>query len=449
MHRRSFLALAAGAAASTALMPRRLLAQARQHWQNWSGNQQATPAAIHFPRDVAAIQSLLRDSSGTVRCFGGSHSFSAVVPTDDTLISLEAMPGVLGHDPLRHTLTVAGGTRLAMASSMAWELGQSFVNEPDINLQSMAGALATATHGTGRQLPSFSGLVESLQLVTASGDILNLTEADGDLFRAATCSLGALGVITAITFRNQPRYRLRETTRVMTLKEGLEQLDRDKDKYRNIEIFAFPRGGTAMLKTFEIVEDEEEIFPQDNSNDLLEMVCELTMRAGWLTPTAQRLLRHFVEDEVKQGPSNKVYGNVRSVRFNEMEYTVPADKGIEVLEEVVDTINKHDINVMFPIEFRYSAADNSLIGMFSERPGASISIHQYFKQDYKPLFEVTEPVVQRAAGRPHWGKLHTMTPEGFASVYPHFERFRQIRRELDPDGRFLNSHLRQVLGEAG
>lgn len=447
MHRRSFLSLAATTTASAALLPGRLLAQTRQQWQNWSGNQTAQPLAMHYPRDVAAIQALLRDSQGTVRCFGGSHSFSAVVPTDDTLISLEGMGGVLGHDAERHTLTVGAGTRLAMASAQAWELGQSFVNEPDINLQSMAGAIATSTHGTGRDLPSLSGLVESLEMVTANGERLTLSEKDGDLFRAATCSIGALGIITAITFKNQPRYRLRETTEVMTLKEGLERLDRDKDKHRNIEIFVFPRGRTAMLKTFDIVEDEEDIFPEDNSNDLLEMVCEVTMRAGWLTPSIQKLLRHFIDNEVKQGPSNKVYANSRTVRFNEMEYTVPADKGIEVLEEVVETINKKDINVMFPIEFRYVGADNSLVSMFSERPGASISIHQYFKQDYKPLFDATEPVVQRAAGRPHWGKLHTMDAAQLAKVYPHFDRFREIRRELDPDGRFLNSHLRQLFGE--
>src|SRR5690606_17988136 len=175
------------------------------------------------------------------------------------------------------------------------------------------------------------------------------------------------------SFKNQPRYRLRETTELMTLKEGLERLDRDKYKHRNIEIFVFPRGRTAMLKTFDIVEDEEEIFSQDNSNDLLEMVCEVTMRAGWLTPSIQKLLRHFIDNEVKQGPSNKVYANSRTVRFNEMEYTVRADKGIEGLEEVVDSINTKDVNVMFPIECRHVGPDNSLVSMFSGRPGASIS----------------------------------------------------------------------------
>lgn len=447
MYRRSLLSLT-GALASATLLPGRLLASGRQQWQNWSGNQLAAPAAIHYPDSVAALQDILSTTPGSVRCFGGSHSFSALVPSDDTLISLEAMSGLQHSDSATGISRFGAGTRLAMASQQAWQQGLSFTNEPDINLQSLAGAIATGTHGTGRQLPCLSAQVTELDLLTADGTLHSLSAADGDLFRAAQCSLGALGIVTAVSFQQQPAYRLRETTRAMNLDEAFEMIDSEKDNYRNIEMFVFPHGRTAMVKTVELTDDEEDIFPPSNSNEMLEMMCEGTRHAAWLQTPIQKLLKYFVGDEIKQGPSWRVYGNIRTVRFNEMEYTVPADDGLDTLKAVTDIIDDQDINVMFPLEYRYSAADDTMIGMFSQRPGASISVHQYFKQDYQPLFNAVEPALIAAQGRPHWGKLHTLSASQLQKVYPEFERFCALRRELDPQGRFLNAHLKKILGES-
>ena len=446
MYRRSLLGLSTSLLAGAALLPARLLAAARQ-WQNWSGNQSAQPLALEYPPSVESLRNLLANTEGTVRCFGGSHSFSALVPTEHTLVSLEALAGMQTADPGTGRTRFSAGTRLAMASQQAWQQGLSFSNEPDINLQSLAGAVATSTHGTGRQLQSLSGQVHAMELLTAQGELLRLDANDGELFRAAQCSLGALGITTAIEFQQQPAYRLREETRVMALEDAIARIREDKDKHRHIEMFVFPRGRTAMIKTMDEVLDEEDIFPESNSNELLETMCEVTMHAAWLQPVIQKLLKHLVTDEIRQGPAWKVYGNVRTVRFNEMEYTVPAEDGLEVLQEVVDIIDKQNINVMFPIEYRYTAADNTLIGMFSERAGASISVHQYFKQDYQPLFSATEPALIAAKGRPHWGKLHTLDAKRLADVYPQFERFLALRRQLDPEGRFLNAHLKHLLGE--
>ncbi|MDF1779659.1 MAG: D-arabinono-1,4-lactone oxidase [Alcanivoracaceae bacterium] len=445
MYRRSLLKLA-GFGAAAALLPARLSAAAAHRWANWSGNQHASPNAIHYPTDTTQLADLLRGSTGTVRCFGGSHSFSALVPTNETLISLEAFNGLRQHHSDKNTATFGAGTRLGGASAQAWAVGQSFVNEPDINLQSLAGAIATSTHGTGRDLPSLSGLVESLTLMTAQGDLLSLNQSDGDMFRAAICSLGALGAVTEITFKNQPRYFLKEKTRVMPLKDAFQLVDRDKDKHRNIEMFAFPQGGTAIVKTMDIIDDDALIFPEDNSNDLLEMACETTMHANWLVAPIQKLLQYLIKEEIKQGPAHRVYANVRTVRFNEMEYTVDADQGLAVLENLCEEINRRDIDVMFPLEFRYCAADNSLIGMFSERPGASISLHQYYKEDAQPYFSAAEPLLQKAGGRPHWGKIHTMNAEQLSGIYPGFEKFQAIRQQLDPQKRFMNTHLQKILG---
>ncbi|WP_300351126.1 D-arabinono-1,4-lactone oxidase [uncultured Alcanivorax sp.] len=447
--RRSFLKALASAGATGALAPQALLAETgtAPAWQNWSGNQSANPANLVFATSESQLRQTLRDSSGTIRPFGGSHSFSAVVPSDDTLVSLEALAGLRGQDS--DIFTYGGGTRLAMASAQANNLGYSFSNEPDINLQSLAGAIATSTHGTGSNLQSLSGQVESLRLILPDGEALSLTREDGDTFLAACCSIGALGVVSEIGFRLEPAYRLKERTWTLPLQEAMDFVEREKDNFRHIEFFAFPLGEQAIVKTMEITDDPTDSSEREDSNDLLELVCKVAMRAGWLTPNLQKLVTLFVEDSTYTGPAHKVFANRRTVRFNEMEYTVPAEDGIACLQEVCETIRKQDINVFFPIEFRYVAADDRLLSMYHDRPGASLSIHQYFAQDYQPLFTAVEPILRRYAGRPHCGKLHTLGQRQLRELYPAFDRFQAVRRELDPQGRMLNQHLQTLFGATG
>lgn len=445
---RRALLKALGLGAGALLLPSRLLAEtgATLRWQNWSGNQVATPQAMLYPADEAALVDILR-SAERLRVFGGSHSFSALVPTDHTLVSLEAMSGLRRHDSEALTATFGPGTRIGMASAQNWSIGQSFANEPDINLQSLAGAVATSTHGTGTGLPSLSGMVAGLRLMTVDGEVLTLTEADGELFRAACCSLGALGIVTELTFRNTPAHRLQEETRVMPLRDAMDLMEREHHKVRNLEFFAFPRGDTAIVKITTITDQPDTPPREADSNELLEMASEVSMRAPWLIPAIQKAVTLFVEEEIQRGPAHTMYAQKRAVPFNEMEYTVPLSDGLACAEEVFDTIRSKRMNVFFPIEFRHTAADNTLIGMFSERAGASISVHQYHRQEYHTLFDTVEPIMQRYQGRPHWGKLHTMTAAGLAECYPHFARFKALRRQLDPHGKLLNPHLRELLGE--
>lgn len=443
--RRGFLKALGSAGAVGALAPQRLLAEDGEPaapWQNWSGNQRATPKQMLFPRNEAELRQAIIDSVGTLRPYGGSHSFSAVVPTNDMLISLEAMAGLRAQQG--ELFTWGGGTRLGMASAQAYGLGHSFSNEPDINLQSLAGAIATSTHGTGSQLTSLSGQVEALTLMLADGETLKLDQNDGDRFLAACCSVGALGIVTDITFRHPPAYRLKEHTWTLPLRDAMDFVEQNKDNFRHIEFFAFPLGDQAIIKTMEITDDPQDSPPREDDNELLELISKLAMHAGWLTPSLQKLVTLFVEDSTFTAPSNVVYGNRRTVRFNEMEYTVPAADGMACLEEVCETLRKQDINVFFPIEFRYVGRDNRLLSMFHDRDGASLSIHQYFAQDYQTVFEPVEPILRRYQGRPHWGKLHNLDRQELAELYPAFDRFQTVRRELDPQGRMLNPHLMRL-----
>lgn len=458
LSRRDFLrtaGLAATATASGALLPSVPgLAQAADtsSWQNWSGNQKANPAGIAYPRDEAELVRLVKTAPGPLRAFGGGHSFSGLVPTNGTLVSLEQMTGLVGHDAQKHEATVTGGTRIAVASELFAAIGQNFENEPDINLQSVAGAISTSTHGTGKTLKAMSGYVSRLKLVMADGSVVTCSpDSDRELFDAARVSLGSLGIISEVTFRNRAAYRLAEDTKVMDLPDAMAFVDKQRHIDRHVEFFAFPFGGKAMIKQMNITTDPETP-PVESSldeNELVRLASEAVRLAPVTKGMIQKLVGAFVDETRRVRPAQRMFPNVRTVQFNEMEYTVPADQGLACLEEIVAVIRSRDFPVFFPIEFRYTAADDTTIGMFSGQDGASISVHQYHRQEYRELFDAIEPVFRKYKGRPHWGKLHTLGAKDLRATYPRFDEFLAVRRRADPSGRFLNPYMKHMLGVTG
>lgn len=457
--RRDFLRQALHGAAGTAtlaatggLLPAPAVAAeppAQAAWRNWSGNQSANPSAVLYPRNEAELVQAVKTGKGPVRAVGGSHSFAPVVPTEGTLVSLEAMSGLLAHDKAALTATLGGGTRIAMAGELLAGIGQSLVNEPDINLQSLAGAISTATHGTGLALKCLSGYVTELKLVLADGSVATCSaQKDRELFDAARVGVGSIGIISEVTFANAAAYKLREETQVMDIAAAMALVDKQRHVDRHVEFFAFPYGGKAIVHRMNTTTEADTPVADDSAdqNQLLELAADTVAFAPFTKGVIQKLVGAFVEESTRVAPSHRMFPNVRTVQFNEMEYTVPADRGLACLEEVMAAMREGDFGVFFPIEFRYTAADDCWLSPFQGRAGASISIHQYAKQDYRPLFAALEPIVKRYEGRPHWGKLHTLTAADLRTRYPRWDDFLAVRRRVDPQGRFLTPYMRSLFG---
>jgi FAD-linked oxidoreductase len=462
--RRAFLgAGAAGAAAALLRLP--LPARAAEEpaappfapgapiaWRNWAGNQSCMPAARIAPGAEEELAAALARAAGPVRPAGTGHSFSALVPSEGTLVFADLLSGVISADAERLEAEVWAGTRLHALGPLLEGVGQAMPNLSDIDYQTLGGALATSTHGTGATLGSLSSAVAGLRLATPAGELVDCDAARRpELFAAARVSLGALGVVTRARLANRARHRLVEHTSIVPLEDVLGDVARYRAEHLHFEIMPFPHSSmTLLVTTDEAGPDAPDGLADDPyAIETLETLFALTRRIPWLGGWLLDLALRVQPSGVRAGPSYAVLSHPRIVRFREMEYTVPAEAGPACLREVLAAIRDRDIPVHWPLEYRYVRRDDAWLSMFHERDGASISIHQTAHLDHAPYFDAIEPIFWRYEGRPHWGKLHTLDAPRLAARYPRFRDFLEVRRELDPAGRLLNPHLRALFGVAG
>jgi len=418
-------------------------------WRNWSGGQVAYPAGRFAPDSEAALVDWLRAGSGPVRPVGAGHSFTALVPTDGHLLVLDKLSGLLGHDPATLRATFGAGTRLSDMGAPLERVGQASFILPDIDRQTLAGAISTGTHGTGLTLHSLSGYATRLRLVTARGEVIDLSEdADPDRFRAACVSLGALGIITRIEMQNRAPYRLRVRNWAQRIDEVLEDFEASARAHRHFEMFPLTHSDYALVLAIDET-DAPVNHPPPSPEEAAAF--DAAMRKWLEVPPGERRplingMAEQIEPTEAVDVSYRILSNVRNNRFNEMEYAVPREDGARCLREILATIAERKIDVVFPLEYRYVKGDDLWLSMDEGGDRAAISVHRSAAFDYRPLFDAVEPIFWKYGGRPHWGKLHTLGAAELSRLYPRFDDFRALRAELDPEGRLLNDHLRSLFG---
>lgn len=413
-----------------------------EHWSNWSGSQKASPKIIQ-PSSLDALQSAVR-MYPKIRTAGAGHSFSALAQTNDVLINLDHFRGIAEHDAALCQSTIYAGTRLYAAGEKLSAFNQALINQGDIDQQSLAGAVATGTHGTGAGLSCLSANVAGFELVTADGDAVWCdAEQNAELYQAGRISLGSLGIMTKIKMQCRPMYRLKEHIRLCSMDELTEHLDQWKLKHRHIEFWSFIHSPQVILKTLD--ETDEPMQPKPaawlDEDVLLKFCAELTRLCPVLNPWLQKLVSVFVQPSAAVDWSSRIFPAVRETRFNEMEYQLPINQGLACWEELMHCLKKARVPMFFPIEFRYVRGDDIWLSPFYQQDSVSISVHQFYKQDYRTVFNLAEPIFWKYGARPHWGKLHSLQAAELRELYPKWDEFMQLRQQLDPADKWLNPYL--------
>lgn len=422
------------------------------HWSNWSTSVKSTPAEVLFPSTEAEVQEIVKRAAAEqkkIRVVGAGHSFTPLVGTESILMSLDRLSGIISVDKSKHQAVVWAGTRLKALGAALHENGLAMENLGDIDVQSIAGALSTGTHGTGIELGTLATQLVSITLVTASGELLSLDPSD-PRFPAAQVALGTLGVITRLGIQLVPAYKLKYTSGKIPLPQVLSELESWKQKHRNFEFYYFPFTQTVQTKVMDISDDPpkaggfgswfNDIFLE---NGLFWLFSRISRHVPGTYRGVSKISAWGISTGSKTSWSHQVFATKRLVKFQEMEYNIPAESFVDAISEIERTIREMDFKVHFPIECRWVKADDIWLSPAYERESAYIAVHMYRGMPYKEYFGAMEAIFKKYGGRPHWGKMHTLKHADLQERYPKFEDFKALRREMDPNGMFLNPYLEE------
>lgn len=429
-------------------------------WSNWSGEQTCTPAVHEHPARVEDVQAAVRAAAAagrTVRVAGAGHSFTSVVLTDGTLLSLDRMDRVLDADTATGLVRVQAGITLYALSQRLAELGRALENLGDIDVQTIAGAMSTATHGTGAGLRNLSAQVQEIELVDGRGEIVRCSaQDDPDTWRAARVGVGALGVITEVTLRTVPAFTLRRVDRAEPLSETLERLEETVAREEHFEFFTFPYTDVALTRTSTRVDgppqppSRPERWLQDVAltNGVFGLACRIGRRFPQAIPRLNGMVARAAGGAVRVDRSDRTFASPRLVRFTEMEYALPRASIVPALRAVRDVVERRRLAISFPFEVRFVAPDDAFLSPATGRDTAYLAVHVYRGMASEPFFRAAEEIFDQHGGRPHWGKRHFQTAETLAPRYPEWNRFAAVRARLDPGGVFANTYVDRVLGPA-
>lgn len=426
-------------------------------WQNWSGSLPAGMAEIVTPQDMSQLQNLVREKKGPVRPVGSGHSWMPLVPADGpdattagVVVRLDAFGGVLQVDAAKQQARLGAGGKLKDLSPQLAAHGLAFRNLGDIDVQSLAGATSTATHGTGKTLPCLAAEICGLTLMTAQGEVMRIDgQENSALLPAAQVTLGALGLITEIDMQLVAAHKLHRRVEFRPMNALLGEAMQMWDTHRNFEFFYIPFSGTALSITHDITDAADTPRDDDESDDAVMQLKALRDWLGWFPWARKKLLGAAISKAPEEnviGDSWRLLSSARNVAFNEMEYHLPVDTGLAALDEVRWHIERRRPDVFFPIECRMTAADTAWLSPFHAGPCVSVAVHTHAPDAYDFLFSDIEPIFRRHGGRPHWGKLNSLDGKALAALYPKLSDFAELRHELDPSGKFVNPYLQTLFG---
>ncbi|MEU3100148.1 D-arabinono-1,4-lactone oxidase [Streptomyces griseoflavus] len=427
-------------------------------WRNWGGTVSARPAREVAPASVDELAAVLRRATEDglpVKAVGSGHSFTSIAATDGVLIRPDLLTGIRDIDREAGTVTVEAGTPLRRLNVALAREGLSLTNMGDIMEQTVSGATSTGTHGTGRDSASIAAQIKGLELVTADGTVLTCSEKENpDVFAAARISLGALGVVTAVTFAVEPVFLLTAREEPMPFDRVCAEFDQLHAENEHFEFYWFPHTGNTTTKRNNRSAGPERPVPrlkgwiEDEflSNGVFQAVNWLGRAVPASIPAIAQISSKALSARTYTDIPYKVFTSPRRVRFVEMEYAVPREALVETLRELKAMIDRSRLRITFPVEVRTAPSDDITLSTASGRDTAYIAVHMFKGTPYQGYFTAAERVFTAHEGRPHWGKIHTRDAEYFSRVYPRFTEFTALRDRLDPERRFRNDYLRRILG---
>lgn len=416
--------------------------------QNWAGNITYHARHVAHPESIEALQELVRDAA-QVRALGSRHSFNTISDTADTLVSMERLDRVVGIDAARRSVTIEGGVRYGQLGAHLHRAGWALGNLASLPHISVAGACATATHGSGECNGNLATAVSAIEFVTASGDLVHVARNLHPEFDAMAVSLGALGIVARMTLDIVPTYDVRQQVfEHLPVEQALEYFDDIQRGGYSVSLFT---DWTNNRFTQLWVKQRSE--PGATQPALLTDLFGATAATSHLHPIAGVGAEHCTPQLGEAGAWHERLPHFR-MEFTpsngeelQSEYYVARGSAAMAIRAVM-RIGAQLAPQLYVSEVRTIAADTLWLSPCYLQD--CVALHFTWKRNWaavEPLLHVLEGALAPFAPRPHWGKLFVAEPAHIAAAFPRMGDFRALRARMDPDGKFLNAFVARVLGE--
>ncbi|MEV7631445.1 D-arabinono-1,4-lactone oxidase [Microbacterium sp. NPDC089318] len=429
-------------------------------WQNWGRTAALRPVRVERPRSPEGVQRAVKAASAhglTVKAVGAGHSFTGIAAAPGVLLELDDLQGLVSADAPTGRVTLLAGTRLHRIPALLKPYGLAMQNLGDIDHQSISGAISTGTHGTGARFGGIATQVRGLTLITADGEFLRIDEhRNSELLAGAVVGLGALGIVVEVTLQCEPAFVLQAVDAREPLEEILGSVQQRASEADHFEFYWHPHTDVALTKTQIRLPESTRRHPVpplrrwvDESllgNGVFGAFCAVSRVVPSVIPPVNRLGVTLTGDAEYSDQSHRVLIHHRNVRFREMEYALPAENVVPAFDELRQLIDDRRWRIEFPAEVRFAAADDLWMSTAFGRDTAYIAVHRYWRVDPREYFDAVEQIMLAHGGRPHWGKLHSLSAEQLRERYPRFDDFVALRDRLDPGRLFANRHLERILG---
>jgi FAD-linked oxidoreductase len=405
--------------------------------------------------ELAALVASASELGQKVKAVGSGHSFTSAAATNGRMVRLERLSGILNVDRAKCQVTVGAGTLLSDLNTLLHAEGLALANLGDIAYQTVAGAISTSTHGTGKALTGLAGQVVAMKLINGQGEIIECSKSvNPQIFDVARVSVGALGIITEYTLQAVPSFRLRALEQPMRLDDVLENAHDLADTHDHFEFFWIPHTKWALTKRNNRTEDELQPLPRVKGwiektfmeNYAFGAVCRVGRARPSLIPRLATALpssgsREYVDQ------SYKIFASPRIVRFYEMEHALPVEALVPALKEIRAMVDRKGYLLNFPVEVRFTKGDDVPLSTAYGRDSAYIAVHVYKGMECEPFFRDVEEILRAYDARPHWGKMHYRDAEELSKLYPRWDEFIALRDQLDPQRTFSNAYSDTVFGK--
>jgi len=440
MKKRTFIKLSSALVAAPLIAPFESWAQ-NEKLKNWAGNLEYSTSKIDYPKSLEEVQQIVKKHS-KLKVLGTRHCFNTIADSKYNFISLREMKKIVSLDANAKTVTVEGGIKYGELCPWLNDEGFALHNLASLPHISVAGAITTATHGSGVKNKNLCGPVEALEIVTADGDVINFSKKDGEKFYAAVVGLGAIGVITKVTLNIQPTFMMRQWVYTkMPLQQIKEHFDEIVSSGYSVSLFTDWQNESinevwikSLVDDASNAEAKKDFFgaapATKNVHPIIELPAENCTEQMGVPGTWYERLPHF-----------KMGFTPSSGKELQAEYFVPHEHAVEAIQ-AIQKMGKEIGPHLFISEIRTIDADDFWMSTCYKQP--SVTIHFTWKQEWNAVSKLLPAIEKELApfnAKPHWGKLFTMSPSTLASRHQKMNDFKKVVAEFDSKGKFRNEFL--------